>query len=252
MSTRFLLAAAAMCDKAYSLKKAFQERCGMRDPLLREVCRYYHVPEDEGFLLAAHGKERFNAAWHAKKRATHKDYVDFYSETNFYCFRQPWYHRRHAWHAVLFLHRKKGRVLEFGCGMACMSRWLLARDRAMDITLADIPSSTWDYVRRDLQGKVAFAPVEDNLPRLDGTYDIITCNEVLEHVPEPYALVAFLYEHLSRGGFLFIDFIKEQGGPNLAESQAERARTIAFLNGRLYPFSKIDDRTVHGGIYRKP
>src|SRR5262249_20469549 len=64
-------------------------------------------------------------------------------------------------------------------------------------------------------------------------YDVITCLEVLEHVINPLDVVRHLAEHLKPGGRLLLNFSDDPGRENLAQSAAERADTLAYLNGSL-------------------
>jgi len=43
-----------------------------------------------------------------------------------------------------------------------------------------------------------------NLPFKLGTFDIVICNDVIEHVPKPQQLAKEMYRSLRNGGFLYL------------------------------------------------
>jgi len=49
----------------------------------------------------------------------------------------------------------------------------------------------------------------------------------------PLQVARHLVEHLKPGGTLFVNFVDDAGGENLAESAAQRGETIAYLDRTL-------------------
>jgi SAM-dependent methyltransferase len=52
--------------------------------------------------------------------------------------------------------------------------------------------------------KVDFVAPADQLPFRDGSFDCVTCTQVLEHTPHPAAVVSEAYRVLRKGGVAFI------------------------------------------------
>ena len=83
-------------------------------------------------------------------------------------------------------------VLDAGAG-ECRFRGLLKDVRyvAVDTAWGDI---NWDYSKIDVAGSV------DSLPFKTNVFDIVICNQVLEHVQEPQVVINELFRTLKPGG----------------------------------------------------
>jgi 2-polyprenyl-6-hydroxyphenyl methylase/3-demethylubiquinone-9 3-methyltransferase len=97
------------------------------------------------------------------------------------------------------------RVLDVGCGGGLLSE-AMARAGA-DVTALDLAEPLLDVARLhasaerlavDYRGE----PVEQHAASHEGTYDIVACMEMIEHVPDPSAIVAACAHALKPGGVL--------------------------------------------------
>jgi methionine biosynthesis protein MetW len=99
-------------------------------------------------------------------------------------------------------------VLDFGCGDGVtIGTWLAAntaRYVGFDISRAAVSQA------RALGLDARVTPTDDRLPFPDGSFDLATCLEVLEHLFEPQIALAELRRVLRPGGAIFITV------PNLA------------------------------------
>ena len=215
---------------------------GLNRGWLRELSAYYRgMTIQEFWVRYTLGRMDAATLWERKPRSTEADYRSFYAETDYFVLRQMYYHRNDCHHAIARLLRRTGKAgdfCEYGCGVAPVTAWLRPRFPGWRYTLIDVASPTLEFARWRFRGA---ANVEANEPGL-GTalplvrpYDVITCLDVLEHVINPLAVVRHLTEHLKPGGTLFVNFVDDAGGENLAESAHERAATIDYLNGTLTP-----------------
>jgi len=184
---------------------------------------------------------RMDAAtlWERKPRTAEADYRSFYAETDYFVLRQMYYHRNDCYHRIGATLRRAGRrgdFCEYGCGVAPVAAWLRRRFPGWRYTLVDLPTPTLEFARwrlRDCPDVEFKTPgLGADLP-LDRAYDVITCLDVLEHVVNPLQVVRHLVEHLKPGGVLFVNFVDDAGGENLAESAAQRADTLAYLGSEL-------------------
>ena len=108
------------------------------------------------------------------------------------------------------------RILDYGCGNGMLA-FGLKHMGFNDITLADIPHRYNKFLKfiSDKYGLgFRFIPVETwNEYPLDQKYDVIICNEVLEHVWEPEITLLHLTEHLEQFGYLYLStFFNDMNG----------------------------------------
>lgn len=87
----------------------------------------------------------------------------------------------------------RSRVLNAGCGDRDISGCLLGW-QAASVDNCDIQTSIPGAFLCDLT----------TIPRPDGSYDSILCNAVLEHVPDPEAVMAEFFRLLPSGGYLVV------------------------------------------------
>jgi 2-polyprenyl-3-methyl-5-hydroxy-6-metoxy-1,4-benzoquinol methylase len=108
---------------------------------------------------------------------------------------------RYEWASALAPAR---RVLDAGCGTGYGSR-ILSTAGARHVLGADIAAAVVEAARAHESDCLEFAQADiARLPYADGSFDLITCFEVIEHVPEPGAVLAELARVLAPGGVLAI------------------------------------------------
>ena len=99
------------------------------------------------------------------------------------------------------------RVLDVGCGAGLLSE-ALAREGAL-VTALDLAPELIDVARlhlleSGLTVEYRLQPVEDLALEAPGSFDAITCMEMLEHVPDPAAVIRACATLLKPGGQLFL------------------------------------------------
>lgn len=182
------------------------------------------------------GRIEAAGAWGRASRETEADRRRFYTERDYWLYRQVYYHRHDTYRTVLATMRGPvGRLCEYGAGVAPVTAWLRPRRPRWRYTVVDLAGApTLAYAQRRFG---ADANVEFRSPGLDGAlplvglYEVITIFEVLEHLANAGAVVRHLVEHLAPGGTLHLDW---GGGAvakdeNLAESAAQRPATLLWL-----------------------
>jgi 2-polyprenyl-6-hydroxyphenyl methylase/3-demethylubiquinone-9 3-methyltransferase len=103
------------------------------------------------------------------------------------------------------------RCLDVGCGAGILCE-ALAREGA-DVTGIDLAEESLTVARLHLAGsgldRVQYraATAEDVAAEVPGRYDVVTCLEVLEHVPEPASTVAACARLVRPGGDVFFSTI---------------------------------------------
>lgn len=97
------------------------------------------------------------------------------------------------------------RVLDVGCGGGLLSEAMAAR--GAEVTALDAAAEAIEVARlhlheSELSVDYLHCTVEEHLASGPEAYDLITCMELLEHVPDPAALVASCAQLLRPGGHL--------------------------------------------------
>jgi 2-polyprenyl-3-methyl-5-hydroxy-6-metoxy-1,4-benzoquinol methylase len=116
-------------------------------------------------------------------------------------------------HRRLRKFKKSGRVLDFGAGAGNLAKYLSRKGYDLSCFEVDENSATW------LKNVQKLNVVDSSL---GGQYDIIIMEQVLEHLPEPAAILKKLKEHLATGGILLISI------PNINSLQARIFRANWF------------------------
>lgn len=106
-----------------------------------------------------------------------------------------------------FVYVDHARVLDIGCGEGGISI-AFGKDRKTEVCSIDINAKRVrnSKVRTDEEKASINFVVADglNLPFATGIFDIIICNDVMEHVPKPQQLAKEVYGSLRDGGFLYL------------------------------------------------
>lgn len=100
------------------------------------------------------------------------------------------------------------RVLDYGCGMGVISRFLVKH--GFYVVAVDIDQTMEVSLRSGLDqeenSRLFFRVIDNNscMATDFGSFGCIICREVLEHVPDPSAVVRFFSDHLVVGGSLVL------------------------------------------------
>ncbi|WP_211844558.1 class I SAM-dependent methyltransferase [Neoroseomonas eburnea] len=156
------------------------------------------------------------------------------------------------------LARPGGRFLDFGCGRGGLLEAALAQ--GFDAFGVDVKNAEWDMFSLGVRvpGRVALFSPDASLPFADGSFDVVTANQVFEHVPEPEKALAELRRVLTPEGILLALFpVRETwvephlGAPlvhRLPEgSKAERRllRLARLLRGRPVTDAAAAEECAH-------
>ena len=209
-------------------------------------------------LAFALDKTSHKNAWFASERKTIADMMHFYQEVHIYPFRQPYLKRfgGFRWYTRLVAHRHRPAILEYGCGSAVLTEYLLTKFPHCQYAVADIPSVTLDFVQWKKTRYhynytiLTVGPTPEDIP-LQQQYDLIICQDVLEHTPNPLQIVTAFVEHLAPGGVLVLDFLRAPDGENLEVAAAQREAVKRLLQKRLLAVKTIDEPRGNNGLYIK-
>ena len=102
------------------------------------------------------------------------------------------------------------RVLDVGCGGGLLAEALAragARVTAIDLAPGMIEVARLHAAESSLAVDYRLAAAEELAAAEPGGFDVVTCMEVLEHVPDPAAMTATLARLLPPGGALFVSTV---------------------------------------------
>ena len=101
-------------------------------------------------------------------------------------------------------------VLDIGCGGGILSEALAQRGaQVTGIDMGEAPLAVARLHLLESKLDVTYEKAEAAVyaQRYPGNFDVVTCLEMLEHVPDPAAIVAACYALLKPGGDLFVSTI---------------------------------------------
>ena len=99
------------------------------------------------------------------------------------------------------------KVLDVGCGAGLLSEALAgegARVTAIDLAPELIDVARLHQLEAGLEIDYRLQSVEDLAAELPGSFDAVTCMEMLEHVPDPGSVIEACARLLKPGGMLFL------------------------------------------------
>lgn len=102
------------------------------------------------------------------------------------------------------------KVIDIGCGGGILAESLAAADAIVTgIDMAEAPLAVAKLHQHESAAKVDYrhATAEELATTEAGTYDLVTCLEMLEHVPDPASTVAACARLVKPGGKLFFSTI---------------------------------------------
>ncbi len=98
-------------------------------------------------------------------------------------------------------------VLDVGCGGGLLSEAMAkagARVRGVDLSTAAIEVAELHALADGLGIEYRVVPVESLVATEAARYDVVTCMELIEHVPDPATLLAALAALVRPGGLVFV------------------------------------------------
>lgn len=135
-------------------------------------------------------------------------------------------------------------ILDVGCGAGILTESLArcnAKVTGIDASSAVIAEAQTHSAAMELDITYKNLMAEDMLPTHTGQFDIITCMELIEHVPDPAKLIADCSQLLKTGGKFFLSTI----------NRTPRAYILAII-GAEYMLNILPKHTHNYKKFVKP
>lgn len=101
-------------------------------------------------------------------------------------------------------------VLDIGCGGGILAEGLAAagaHTKAIDMAEGSLAVARLHLLESELEVDYEQCTAEQIADREPGSYDVVSCLEMLEHVPDPASVIASCAKLLKPGGHLFLSTI---------------------------------------------
>ena len=234
------------------------------DDLLTDLASFLNITKADAWEgLRRYRYGRMSVEWEQAAPKTAEDMRAFYGKTDAYVWslslysassNYDWY--RNICRTMAELQNaspnKRLCALDYGSGVGETA--ILLASLGYQITIADVPGRTFEYAKHRLQRRgVAFrtVPVTEDLPHLEGPYDVVVAFDVLEHIAEPDRIYKHLLRNLRPGGLIadVSPFDQDEGNYAGVHLHENRRR---FGDGRWNLFCSGQGLRSLDGVIRTP
>ena len=255
---RLIIWLARLVNIGYYHWRGFWEKLGFKTNWSRELGRYFGIRASEVEKQYKFKQIETAKLWDKKKRLSEKQIQSFYQETDYFVYRQTYFHRLKSYLDLMvpLLFKRRGKFCEYGGGIGPFTKFLLLFFPDWRFTIADLDCPVFDFAKWRFRKNrsVSFVTVTPVSLPLKEKYDVITCKQVLEHVSQPLKVIKHLTDHLNSGGWLYLDYVYDPGRENLIEGAKQRRQVLNYLKTNLKPIFAIDPSQIEEGygLYLKP
>ena len=263
-------------------------------PWHQDLCEYYGVSPEQALKLGTRAKGRkpdlpgsstceavgnmtLEDIWESRDRNNIQDVFDFYKDQGAWsAFRQCVRHKDLVQLHINFVlpHIAAGsHVCEYGAGVAPYMSTLiqcLTPSAPLDISIADVDCEHFTFAKWRLSkmkeekqmDDLSITPYTiqvDELPKFHKPLDLVTIFEVLEHTPDPVAVVENIHDQMNENAILIENFIlapdvleaPEFDGPDLRSAALLRDDYLTYVNDNFDLVSDQDGNPNATRMWRK-
>jgi len=185
-------------------------------------------------------KNGFEELWNSKERLTQEQIESFYSEHDKDVWRQVYLSKfsRHRKKCVLMAYNvlrdyskdSQVKILDYGCGCGNYSNYFYKKGYK-NICLADIRSSTFDFMKKTFGSKFKYISIDGAEP-LSDNYDVVLMLDCLAHAYNPYNSVKHVIDHIETGGLIIMYYEKGVDNTHLARAHEQREKTMDYIKSK--------------------
>jgi SAM-dependent methyltransferase len=136
------------------------------------------------------------------------------------------------------------RLLDYGCGIG--SDGLMLLEAGYDVAFADFDNPSTAYLRWRLRQRGLDAPIHDLDARVPSEFDAAFAYDVLEHVGDPFGLLAALEE---RAGLVEVNFLAPIPGDQESHHDLPVAALVRHAAAHRLHFYRVLHGRSHVVIY---
>lgn len=241
---------------------------GMVEAIAAELAAYTGEPIPVVLECMASGTDEFKQLWNASRidpkdsvavAAFYRDqFVEAYELADWHCGRANGYVPLSYAHAThLARSKRRTRALDFGSGIGTGALCLL--QVGCEVDCADVATGLLRFVRHRVEQRGLHVGIIDlsagEKPKT-AHYDLITCFDVLEHIPDPYAKLIELQGYLRPGGYLVVNLMHNSSDPDRPMHVSSAPNWLPMIRQtRLVPdwsqFFEGTDGPVQAFVYRR-
>lgn len=142
------------------------------------------------------------------------------------------------------------RILDLGCGQGHITQEMRQTFNSAEITGLDYSVSAIEYAHDNFPG-IDFSVVDVyDAPYSKEYFDVVVCNNLWEHVPDPLHLLSRIKELLRPGGYIIVSTPSRYSLRNLV--RILRGKPVAFMSAHHvteYTVGQVIEQFAYGGFH---
>ena len=141
------------------------------------------------------------------------------------------------------------RILDLGCGQGHITAFINQQIAVAEVCGLDYSISAIRYANREYPGIDFVVASAYQCPYREGYFDIVVCNNLWEHVPDPLLLLNKIARVITPGGFLIISTPSRYRWGNLVN--VLRGKSIQFMSEHHvteYSVGQVIEQLRFGGF----
>jgi len=181
--------------------------------VIQEISDYFEISRNDAIRRILNGPNIARDEWLLANPITAEQMIQAYGNSEGYIYDLTWFNNFSSYEFAF--RRRIGeeckeakRFLDYGGGIGSMSIHISQSTKGQcELVHYDVPGKCYSYAKWRLERRgihASFIEADDDHDPLHGSFDAITCLEVLEHVADPVLHAKRIVRHLKPNGQLFV------------------------------------------------